>query len=79
VGGSPAVALDVAVAVAEVVGGALALLVPDGAGIEASFGPSEGFPPPEHPAARIIKQTKNLIRMARAYQEKWLCVIFLPI
>jgi hypothetical protein len=34
------------------------------------LGSSDGFSPPEHPAARIVKQTGNVIRMAPSIPEK---------
>jgi hypothetical protein len=65
------VALGVAVGAAVVfVGVAFAVPVPDGADVDASLGASEGFPLPEHPAARIIKQTRNVMRMPTSIPEK---------
>jgi hypothetical protein len=34
------------------------------------LGSSDGFSPPEHPAAKIVKQTENVIRMALSIPEK---------
>jgi hypothetical protein len=70
-GGVSSTALAVAVgAIAVLVGVAFVALVLDEVDVDASFGTSEGFPPPVHPPARLIKQTRNVMRMPTSIPEK---------